>query len=302
MKALAAFVMKGRLQAVATATVLAVLALILTPLGIVSSAVIALATLRQGWKEGLLVTAFGTLAMAVLGHLLFQQPLSLMLMSLMLWLPIWLLSSVLGVTNSLRQALQVAAALSALLVGVQYLFMADPVAFWADLLQQFAAEAMDPAVIPEAEQQKFVAMMAAWMPGGVAAAWFLGNALALMLARYGAALLESPGSFGVEFRQLRFDRWLLILVPLLLAGVLLNDGGPGVVGQLYFIGMLVFVLQGISLAHDLVGINKASQGWLIGLYFVLVVGEPHSATAIAAAGYADGWLDFRAKARARLSK
>jgi len=300
-KALVVFMMKGRLQAVASASVLAILALILTPLGIASSAVIALATLRQGWKEGLLVTAFGTLVMAVLGHLWLQQPLSLVLVALMLWLPMWLLGSVLGVTNSLRQTLQVAAILAVLLIGVQYLYMADPVAFWADLLGQFVAQAMDPEVIAEAEQQKF-ALMAAWMPGGVAAVWFLGNALALMLARYSAALLDSPGSFGKEFRQLRFDRWLLIMVPLLLAGVLLNDGEPGFVGQLYLIGMLVFLLQGISLVHDLVAQSKASQGWLIGLYFVLVVGEPHSATAIAAVGYADGWLDFRAKARARSSK
>jgi hypothetical protein len=35
------------------------------------------------------------------------------------------------------------------------------------------------------------------------------------------------------------------------------------------------------------------------LYFVLFVGLPYSVTAIAAAGFADGWLNFRAKIQSK---
>jgi len=77
MKALATFIMKGRTQAVMAASVFMVLALIITPLGIFSAAVIGLVTLRYGLREGLLVSLLGMAALAALGFLLFGQPLAL---------------------------------------------------------------------------------------------------------------------------------------------------------------------------------------------------------------------------------
>ena len=140
------------------------------------------------------------------------------------------------------------------------------------------------------------------MAGGVAATWLLGTVATLALARYWAALLDRPGAFGEEFRRLRFGRWLLLVVPVLLVfGVLLSGGKPGLVGQLFLVGMVVFLIQGISVAHGLVKLFGASRAWLVGLYLVLVFIAPQGATMTAVAGYADGWVDFRARARARRS-
>ena len=66
MKAFATWVMKGRMQAVIAATVLAVLALLVTPLALLSAAVVALTVLRQGWREGLLVVGSALLAIGLL--------------------------------------------------------------------------------------------------------------------------------------------------------------------------------------------------------------------------------------------
>ena len=54
-------------------------------------------------------------------------------------------------------------------------------------------------------------------------------------------------------------------------------------------------------AHALVADFGASTGWLVGLYVMLVLIAPQGATMVAAAGYADGWVNFRARARARRS-
>ena len=54
------------MQAVIAATVFAVLALLITPLALISSAVIMLTVLRQGWREGALVLVSALLAIAVL--------------------------------------------------------------------------------------------------------------------------------------------------------------------------------------------------------------------------------------------
>ena len=55
MRFLASMAMRGRSQAVMAATVLAILALPLPPLSILSAAVVALVTLRRGIREGLLI-------------------------------------------------------------------------------------------------------------------------------------------------------------------------------------------------------------------------------------------------------
>ena len=67
------------------------------------------------------------------------------------------------------------------------------------------------------------------------------------------------------------------------------------------IGMVVFLIQGISLAHGPAGEFGASPAWLVGLYLLLVFAAPQGATMVALAGYADGWLNLRARARARRS-
>jgi hypothetical protein len=302
MKTFANWVMRGRMQAVVVATVLAVLALLVTPLGLISAAVIALTFLRQGLKEGGLVLGSALLAITGLGGLLFQMPVGTLLVGVLLWGPAAALGAIMGRTASLRLAIEAAAVLAALVVLAQYVLMADPAAFWADALNEFLRERLDQEMLATADLDEFIGLMAGWMAGGMAAVWFLGSVVSLLLARYWSALIDRPGAFGKEFRQLRFGRWLLLLVPvLLLVGVILTGGEPSLVGHLYLVGMMVFLVQGISVAHGLVAEFSGSPAWLVGLYLLLILVAPQGVTMVALVGYTDGWLDFRARARARRS-
>ncbi len=302
MKAFVDWVMKGRMQAVIASTVTLVLALIVTPLSIVSAGVVALTVLRQGWREGILVLASALLALAGLGGLLFQMPIAAALLGLMVWVPAAALGAVMGRTGSLRIAIEAAAIGAAIIVLLQYALMGDPAAFWAETLNAFVVAQVDTDAVQTADLEALIAATAGWMAGGVAAAWFLATLASLLLARYWASLIDRPGAFGEEFRALRFGRWLLVIVPVLLVvGVLLTGGEPSLAGQLYLIGMVVFLLQGISVVHALVHDFAASVAWLVGLYLMLLLIAPQGATMVAAMGYADGWLDFRARARARRS-
>lgn len=303
MKAFATWVMKGRMQAVIATTVFAVLALIVTPLALLSAAVVILAVLRQGWREGLLVVGSALLAIGGLGGLLFQMPIGTMLVGSLLWIPAALLGGVLGRSGSLRIAIEAAAVGAALIVGLQYLLMPDPTAFWADALNEFLAQRIAPEMLEQSNAAELVGLLAGWMPGGLAASWLLGVIVSLLLARHWSALLDGSGAFGEEFRSLRFGRTALLLVPLLLVlGVFLSGGEPNFVSQLYLVGMMLFLLQGISVAHALVADFGGSLAWLVGLYMLLILVAPQGATMVALAGYADGWLDFRARARARRSR
>ena len=302
MKTFANWVMKGRMQAVVVATVLAMLALLVTPLGLISAAVIALTFLRQGLKEGGLVLGSALLAITGLGGLLFQMPMGTLLVGVLLWVPAAALGAIMGRAASLRLAIEAAAVLAALVVLAQYAMMTDPAAFWADALNEFLRERLDQEMLATADLDEFIGLMAGWMAGGMAAVWFLGSVVSLLLARYWSSLIDRPGAFGEEFRQLRFGRWLLLLVPvLLLVGVILTGGEPSLVGHLYLVGMMVFLVQGISVAHGLVAEFGGSPAWLVGLYLLLIFVAPQGVTMVALVGYTDGWLDFRARARARRS-
>lgn len=302
MKAFATWVMKGRMQAVIAATVFAVLALLITPLALLSVAVVVLTVMRQGWREGALVVGSALLAIAGLGGLLFQMPIAVALIGAMLWLPAAILGGVMGRTGSLRYAIEAAALGGAIIVVLQYVLLGDPAAFWAGSLDALLTARLQDQAIDPAQIEALVAMVSVWMAGGVGAAWFLGTTAALSLARYWAALIDEPGAFGAEFRELRFSRWLLIVVPLLLiVGVVLSGGKPGLLAQLFMVGTTVYLIQGISVAHGLVAAFGGSTAWLVGLYLLVILVAPHGATLVSAAGYADGWVDFRARARARRS-
>jgi hypothetical protein len=299
MKGLLTLLMKGRMQAIMAAVVFAILALMVTPLAMLSAAMVMLATLRNGAREGLVVALSATLAIAGLGGLLFNKPIALALLGLMLWAPAWILASILGTSRSLAKALEASAIGGMLIVVLQYVFLDAPAKIWRGMLQEFIQNRLDPAVVSMADQQALLDAVSAWMPGGVGASWMFGMAMSLLLTRWAVAVLDDTKSFAAEFAELRMSRiWLIVLPVLLIPGILMA-GEPGFTSHLYLVGMMLFVLQGISVAHGVVKQKQANKGWLFALYFFLFMGAPYSVTAVAAAGYADGWMDFRAKAGMR---
>lgn len=290
-----ALIMRGRIQAILATVLSAFMALMVTPIAIISMAIPVLATLRNGVQEGFVVVAAAVLVLAGLGGLVFQMPVAFALFGLMLWLPVWGLAYVLGSSRSLAKTLGGAALGGFVLVGLQYLLLDSPFDFWREILAGFMQGRLDVAVVPLAEQNQLFDMLAQWMPGGIAASWFISTAIALMLGRWASLKLDNSDAFGNEFRNLRFTHIWLIALPLLLLPMLLLGAGPGFSSQLYLVGMMLFVLQGISLAHAFAHWHQAKRIWLVGLYFVLFIGAPYSTVVVAALGYADGWLDFRRK-------
>ncbi|WP_078120601.1 DUF2232 domain-containing protein [Thiosocius teredinicola] len=300
MKAFANWVMKGRMQAVIAATVSAMLALIVTPVGVVSAAVIALTVLRQGWREGTYVIVSALLAIAGIGGLIFQTPIGAAMIGAAMWLPAGILGGVMGRFGSLRMAIEVAVIGALVVVVLQYVTMGDPVSEWREVLREHVQGTLNPGTLSSADVEAVFDQTALWMPGGIAATWLLGAVISLLLARYWAAVIDSPGAFGEEFRRLRFGRWLLIGVPLVfVGGVLMTDGTPNAIAQLFIVGMMVYLIQGISVVHGLLAMFGGSSAWLVGFYLLLLVVMPQGITTVAFLGYADGWLDIRARARRR---
>ncbi|MGH8499990.1 MAG: hypothetical protein ACRERV_14465, partial [Methylococcales bacterium] len=134
MRFLAAYIMRGRMQAIGIATAFLFLSFLLPPLNIISAATIVLITLRQGPRDGL-VTIFGAaLGVAVLGLILINSPGFATTFALLFWFPFWIFSLLLRQSGQFGLTFEVALGLSLLAIAGVYLFISDPASAWRENL------------------------------------------------------------------------------------------------------------------------------------------------------------------------
>nr|BAL55689.1 hypothetical conserved protein [uncultured Gammaproteobacteria bacterium] len=290
MRFLAEFILRSRMQAIAVAATCLMLSLLAPPVSLLAAAVVALVTLRQGWREGLNTVLASALAAGLLGAIVignFALPAGY---GLMLWLPIWAIALALRYTRSLGWTFELVTALGLVGVAAAYLLGADVAGFWQTRMQQalrFLSGQID-------FDQAQLAALARYMTGIAAAGMVSSLALSLLLARYLQALLFNPGGFRAEFLGLRLHRPMAYLA-LALSGaamVLEAQAREAVVNLLLVLGV-VYVVAGTAILHAIF-VERGHKGWLFGLYGLLLV-VPHALLPIALVGLSDAWLDWRGR-------
>lgn len=301
MLGLASFIMRGRSQAALVATVFAVLSLLFPLTGMLSSATLALATLRQGPGEGLIVGGLAGLATGLFAFAALGSPLPAIGFILALWLPAWVLAVVLRNSRSQALTLMVAGLIGlAILMGLN-LGVADPAAYWAEIMEPLRQGLIEGGILKDAESQLLIQDLARWMTAAFAATFYFQALLALLLGRWWQSLLYNPGGFGEEFRNLRLGKGLGALGLILIAFLLLRGENQWAADLLILITPL-FMLQGLALIHWLVKALQASRGWLIGLYALFLLALPHAQVLTAGLGLADIWVNVRARMSPRTTK
>lgn len=297
MQSLASFTMRGRSQATLVAAASAMLSLIVPLVGLISSAVIALVTLRKGAEEGLIVGALAGFASGLLAFAALGSPLPAAGFVLSLWLPVWVLGLVLRQTRSLALTVQVAALFGLLVVVGIRLLTADPATYWMELLEPVRRSLVGNSLIDAAVSERLVAQAVRWMTGAFAATFYFQLLLALFIGRWWLALLYNPGGFGAEFRALRIRSG--VAYPALgLVVVLLLDEAMWATELLLLLAPLFF-LQGVAMVHSLAHTYSAHRGWLVGFYGLLLLAMPYAEISVAGLGFLDSWVDLRARVAAR---
>ena len=304
MKALATFVMRGRLQAALVAAVGAVLFWLFPPFLIVSGASVALVTLRLGAIEGVRVMALAGLGAVTLTGLALGTPWPMLDVLPVCWLPLWLLALVLRATVSLSRTVQAAAALGLLGVAVFFLALGDPAVWWGGVLGQWERQlvALAPGQsVDQATLDQLLALLKEWapyLPGQAVGAALLFVLAGLLLGRWQQALLFNPGGFRPEFHELRLGRPLAALT-LALFGAAMLSGWPPLSNAMLVVGLL-YTLQGVALVHAVAFKRQLSPIWLLLFYLLLLV--PLLSQLVMALGVADAWADFRDRVRPRLGQ
>ncbi len=288
MQALAGFILRGRWQAV----MLLALTALLPVLNLGGAAALALVTLRKGPREGLLTLLISTCLLLILAMGLFDSTLPVLGLMATFWLPLWVLAGVLRYTISLTVTLQSALALALLVVLGGAIALGDVTGWGRELLDRLVDPLLQQMQLTGRQRSDIEATLATLLLGLCVGNALLSTLLSLLLGRWWQSLLFHPGGFGAEFCALRLGQLPAWLALLLFAGALLWQWP--LLANLMPPLLVLYVLQGIAVAHGVVNRARLAQGWLVGLYVMLLL-LPQTLLLLCLLGVVDAWVDVRAR-------
>ncbi|MNZ58215.1 hypothetical protein D3C78_762170 [compost metagenome] len=284
MRAIAEFIMRGRMQATLVVAGCAALPLLYW----LGAAAGCLVLLRRGLRDALGVLALGLLpALAwwlysddprALLVLLGSASLALVLRASESWNRVLLVSIAMGVVFSVVLGTAFAPQIEML---AQALIKVMP-SLLGDVYQKLSVD----------EQARFASLIAPVLTGLIAALLQIVSLLSLLVGRYWQALLYNPGGFGREFRAIRIP---LLPAMLLLACMLL---GPNIGPQLAMLTPLCsvpLVFAGLALIHGLVAQKRLARFWLVGLYVTLLLFMQLIYPLLVVLAIVDSLIDFRGR-------
>jgi hypothetical protein len=266
------------------------------PAIIVSSASVALVTLRRGGKEGLYVLVCACLAAAILSVFLSIGYQFALLYGLVLWTPVWLISIVLREGRNLGVAIEIAVLLGVAAVVGFYVYQTQPAQVWAEVLSVMMQPMLDAKPDVPIEQIKQSAQaFAHFMTGAIAAGSVYGLLFGLFLARWWQAALYNPGGFRAEFLAMKGHATLAMATLVLLAVAALSSGMLAeVCWNMLLVLFVLYTFIGTAVLHACFAVMKGSRFMVPFLYLTLVI-IPHVMVIIAICGLLDNWLNLRNK-------
>lgn len=284
MRALADFVMRGRLQATFAVVIAAALPLLFW----VSAAAGSLVLLRRGLNDALGIVAWALLPTLLWWHFGEPRPLLVLFGTLVLAL-------VLRASVSWARVL-----LASVLLGVLYGAIIDAV--FGETVKRNAAELLElmPQMLGEAYQQmsadekaRVGNLLTPVLTGLMAALLQLLSLLSLLLGRYWQALLYNPGGFAREFRAVRLPAPIAVA---LLVGIFLLPGLGIELAMLTPLCSVPLAFAGVALLHGLVAQQRLGRFWLVGLYVSLLLFMQLVYPLLVVLAVVDSLFDFRGRA------
>jgi hypothetical protein len=283
MRALAEFIMRGRMQATLVVVVSAALPLLFW----LSAAAGCLVLLRRGLSDALGILVWALLP--AIGWWYFGEPRTLLVLFGALGLALLLRASL-----SWSRVLLCSVALGLVYGLILGAVFREPIAAMAGELQKLLPQMLDGVhqQMSVDERARLESLIAPVLTGLLAALLQIVSLLSLILGRYWQALLYNPGGFGREFRALR-----LPLAPalLLLVGMLL---GPNLGPQMAMLTPLCSVplaFAAIALIHGLVAQGRLAKFWLVGLYITLLLFMQLTYPLLVVLAIVDSLFDFRGR-------
>ncbi|PWB32992.1 hypothetical protein DCO48_11390 [Pseudomonas sp. SDI] len=283
MRALADFIMRGRVQATLVVVGCAALPLLFW----LSAAAGSLIFLRRGFKD-----ASGVLVWALLPALawwFFGEPRTLMVLLGTLGL-----AAVLRAGHSWNRVLLFSIAWGLVYGVVLGSVFREPIEALAQAIEKVLPQMLDGLYqqLSVEERARLGSLIAPVLTGLIAALLQAVSVLALMLGRYWQASLYNPGGFGSEFRAVRLP---LLPALLLLACMLVGPNFGPDLAMLTPLCSVPLVFAGLALIHGLVAQKRLARFWLVGLYVTLVLFMQLTYPLLVVLAIVDSLIDFRGR-------
>jgi hypothetical protein len=283
MRALADFIMRGRVQATLVVVGCAAMPLFFW----LSAAAGCLVFLRRGMKDASSVLLWALLPALVWWY--YGEPRTLMVLLGTLFLAAQLRSS-----ESWNRVLLVSIALGIVYGVVLGVVFREPLEAMAQQLQGLLPQL--PGGIYQQlsveEQARLAALITPVLTGLIAALLQFVSVLALILGRYWQAVLYNPGGFGREFRAIRIPLWPAML---LLACMVIGPNFGPQIAMLTPLCSVPLVFAGLALLHGLVARGKVAKFWLVGLYVTLLLFMQLIYPLLVVLAIVDSLIDFRGR-------
>ena len=278
MKALAEFILRGRVQAL-------IVALVGSFFPLVSSATVGLVALCKGSKEGFLLFLWASLPLVVMQQVGSEN----MLLT--------------AVSVASLGIMVIAASLHSLYASWQWTLIATVVvAIICAALFGFLM-ASDVTQLLVVAQQMFETMQSSDAPvasviseplvlGLVAVILAVGCVMSLMIARWWQSAVYNPGGFQEEFHGFTISSKIaVLLLAIFLIGRLIPEGY-----QLWAdLALLPFLIAGIALFHSTVKLFGLGSQWVAFLYVGLIfMGKPVTLVLVGL-GLAESLIDLRSR-------
>ena len=280
MIALANFILRGRVQALAVAFIGSFFPLI-------SSATIALVALCKGAKEGLLLFLWLSLILVLIQQASTDNPLlaavSIASLGIMViaakvhrhlasWQWTLLATIAISVACAFSFGLLMGSEVTAFLTTVEAMFAA------INSKQQDAKISLD--------------LTESMLLGIVATLLAIGSIMSLMLARWWQAGIYNPGGFQKEFHSFKIEaKVAVILVAVLLAGQFMSKSL-----QIWSdFAVLPLLVAGIALVHCAVKLLDQGRQWLAFLYVGIILAGKPVTVILLVLGLTDSLIDLRSR-------
>ncbi len=281
MRALAEFIMRGRLQA-GTVAVFGYVIPLLAPIAV------ALVTLRKGAFEGTIILLLGLLP-ALLSLMLGDTGSVVVWITLLSLVLVYIPALVLRVSISLP-LMVLSAVVAASLITMVMLSVAPNVV-------QVLIDSMSQLILPEAGQQGTadqipLGLVASYagISGMVAYILAFNGLTGVLLGRWFQSIAFNPAGFGAEFRELRLN--VVVSTICFMGSVFLRYQGDE---YWWWSNVLAIplVLVAIAIAHHVAKARELAKPWLVLFYFVVFAFMP----VVICIGFVDAWINFRDRLR-----
>ncbi|NNE38220.1 MAG: DUF2232 domain-containing protein, partial [Gammaproteobacteria bacterium] len=270
MKLLGQYLLAEKYKSVAMLSLITVMSLLIPPLTYVISAIpFALITLRKGGRYSLEVMIFTLLIISIFGYF---SRIGLGLgatLTTSIWLPVWLSSMVLRITESQVMSVLIAGGIGVLFILLLSPFNQELSEWWQSSIYALLENSLSATELTQ--MQAVLETILPLISGIMAAGVVISLVTSLLLARAWQSALFNPGGFWQEFFSFYLPRWFTYLTLLTMAVSFAGIQGISWLAQNILIVLIVLhVVQGIVTVHRTIQRRKLSRSWLIIMYSFLI--------------------------------